>query len=97
MRKARATSSQDIKITDGTFHVDAAVIAAGLDLEADRVLDLLRSGEITSRSEHGVGVDAGFHRLTFYHGDRRFRVIIDEAGRIIRQSTVNFGALGRPR
>ena len=97
VRKARATSPHDIEITDGTFHVDAAVIAVGLDIETDRVLDLLRSGEITSRSEQGVGVDAGFHRLTFYHRNRRFRVIIDEAGRIIRQSTVNFGALGRLR
>ncbi len=91
------TSPHDIEITDGTFHVEAAVIAAGLEVQADRVLGLLRSGEITSTSEHGVGADAGFHRLTFYHGTRRFRVIIDEAGRIIRQSTVNFGALGRPR
>ena len=74
-----------------------SAIATGLDIEPDRVLDLLRAGEITSTSKHGVGVDAGFHRLTFYHGNRRFRVILDEAGRIIRQSTVNFGALGRPR
>ena len=91
------TSPHNIEITDGAFHVEAAVIAAGLDIGTDRVLALLRSGEITSTSEHGVGADAGFHRLTFYHGNRRLRVVIDKAGRIIRQSTVNFGALGRPR
>ena len=57
---------------------------------------LLRSSEITSKSEQGIGEDAGFHRLTFYYGNRRFRVIIDETGQIVRGSTVNFGALGRP-
>ena len=91
------TPPQVIEIADGGFQVEASVIAAGLDIETDRVLVLLRSGEITSKSERGVGEDAGFHRLTFYYGNQRFRVIIDGTGRIVRGSTVNFGALGRPR
>ena len=92
-----STSPQVIKIADGAHQVEASVIAAGLDIETDRVVVLLRSGEITSKSEQGIGEDAGFHRLTFYYGNRRFRVIIDETGQIVRGSTVNFGALGRPR
>ena len=92
-----STSPQVIKIADGAYQVEASVIAAGLDIETDRVVVLLRSGEITSKSEEGIGEDAGFHRLTFYYGNRRFRVIIDETGQIVRGSTVNFGALGRPR
>ena len=92
-----STSPQVIKIADGAYQVEASVIAAGLNIAADRVVVLLRSGEITSKSEQGIGEDAGFHRLTFYYGNRRFRVIIDEIGQIIRGSTVNFGALGRPR
>jgi hypothetical protein len=92
-----STSPQVIEIADGGYQVEASVIAAGLDIETGRVLILLRSGEITSKSEQGVGEDAGFHRLTFYYGNRRFRVIIDGIGQIVRGSTVNFGALGRPR
>ena len=92
-----STSPQVIKMADGAYQVEASVIAAGLDIETDRVVVLLRSGEITSKSEQGIGEDAGFHRLTFYYGNRRFRVIIDETGQIVRGSTVNFGALGRPR
>jgi hypothetical protein len=91
-----STSPQVIKIADGAYQVEASVIAAGLDIETDRVVVLLRSGEITSKSEQGIGEDAGFHRLTFYYGNRRFRVIIDETGQIVRGSTLNFGALGRP-
>jgi hypothetical protein len=91
-----SASPQVIKIADDAYQVEASVIAAGLDIETDRVVVLLRSGEITSKSEQGIGEDAGFHRLTFYYGNRRFRVIIDETGQIVRGSTVNFGALGRP-
>jgi len=97
VQRGMSTSPQVIKIADGAYQVEASVIAAGLDIEIDRVVVLLRSGEITSKSEQGIGEDAGFHRLTFYYGNRRFRVIIDETGQIVRGSTVNFGALGRPR
>ena len=91
------TTPTPVEVVDGAFQVEASVIAAGLNIETDRVQVLLRSGEITSKSEHGVGEDAGLHRLTFYYGNRRFRVIIDGTGRVVRGSTVNFGALGRPR
>ena len=96
VQSGMSTSPQVIKIADGAYQVEASVIAAGLDIDTDRVVVLLRSGEITSKSEQGIGEDAGFHRLTFYYGNRRFRVIIDETGQIVRGSTVNFGALGRP-
>lgn len=87
---------QDIELADGAFQIEASVIAAGLNIETGRVPILLRSGEITSTSEHGVGEDAGFHRLTFYYRNRRFRLIIDGTGQIVRRSSVDFGELGRP-
>src|SRR5688572_18353161 len=85
-----------IEIEDGAFLIEASVIAAGLDVEPAQVLVLIRSGEITSISEQGVGEDAGFHRLTFHYRNRRFRLIVDRAGQIVRRSSVDFGQQGRP-
>lgn len=85
-----------IEIEDGAFLIDASVIAAGLGVEPAQVLSLMRSGEITSTSEHGIGEDAGSHRLTFHYGNRRFRLILDDAGHILRRSSVDFGRTGRP-
>jgi hypothetical protein len=90
------TSLQDIEIADGAFQIDASVIAAGLGIQVDKVLFLVRSGEIVSTSEHGVDADVGFHRLTFYYGNQRLRLIIDGTGQIVRQSRVDFGERGRP-
>lgn len=71
---------------DGTFEVDAEIIGRGLGLQPDRIQPLMREGEITSRTEIGEGEDAGRHRLTFFHGERRFHLIVDEEGRILDNS-----------
>ena len=89
-------SLPSIEIEDGAFLIEASVIAAGLDVEPAQVLTLIRSGEITSISEQGVVEDAGFHRLTFHYRNRRFRLIVDEAGQIVRRSSVDFGQQRRP-
>jgi hypothetical protein len=89
-------SPAGIEIEDGAFLIEASVIATGLDVEPAQVLFLIRSGEITSTSEQGVAKDAGFHRLTFHYRNRRFRLIVDEAGQIVRRSSVDFGQQGRP-
>lgn len=89
-------SLPDIEIADGAFQVEASVIATGLDVEPGQVLILMRSGEITSVCEQGVGADVGFHRLTFHYRNRGFRLIIDGAGQIVRRSSVDFGQQGRP-
>lgn len=41
--------------------------------------------KITSRCERGVDEDAGTHRLTFYHGVRRLRLVVDDAGAVIER------------
>ena len=89
-------SPPDIEIADGAFQVEASVIATGLDIEPEQVLILMRSGEITSVCEQGVGADVGVHRLTFHYRNRGFRLVIDGAGRIVRRSSVDFGQQGRP-
>lgn len=44
---------------------------------------LIKAGEITSVCERGEGADAGRYRLTFVHGDKKFRVTIDSTGSIL--------------
>lgn len=84
------------------IEVDAGLIGRGLGLEPAQVPALMRAGKITSRCERGRDADAGRYRLTFFHGGRRLRLVIDEAGRVLQQAVVAFGdrplpaALRRP-
>ena len=76
--------------------VDASLIAEGLELTPAAVQAGMRDGKITSRCERGIDDDAGRYRLTFFHGSRRLRLVVDEAGNIIQRSVVDFGELGMP-
>jgi PAS domain S-box-containing protein len=67
--------------------VDAALIADGLGIEPALVQPLMREGQITSMCEHGLDRDAGRYRLTFFHGNQRFGLVIDAAGNILERST----------
>jgi hypothetical protein len=73
----------EIDIGDGSFDVDAGTIASGLDLDPSAVPALMKAGEIRSACERGEGADAGRYRLTFFHGDQRFRITVDVAGNIL--------------
>jgi hypothetical protein len=70
----------------GEYRVDAAVIAEGLGIDPANVLEAMRQGRITSLCERGVDEDAGRNRLTFFHGSRRLRLVIDEDGKILERS-----------
>lgn len=87
----------EAEINDGVIQVDASIIGQHLGLEPYEVQRLMREGKLTSSIERGVDEDEGRYRLTFFHGGRRLRLIIDGAGRIIRRSLVDFGAAARPR
>ncbi|WP_188854760.1 DUF6522 family protein [Aureimonas glaciei] len=80
-----------IELEPDAFQVDAGVIAASLGIEAAAVHSLMRDGQITSTCERGVGDDDGRYRLTFFLGNRRLRLIVDEAGTIVKSSTIDFG------
>ncbi|MBB6357519.1 DUF6522 family protein [Aminobacter aganoensis] len=80
-----------IEFGDGEVLVDAAVIAKGLKLKAEAVQEMMREGCITSLCERGTGEDAGCFRLTFFTDNRRFRLVVNEAGRIIQRLGVDFG------
>jgi len=80
-----------IEIHDDGIQIDARTLGEGLGLEPDSIPDLLRQGAITSRCERGTDDDEGRYRMSFFHQGRRFRVVIDDAGRILERSTIDFG------
>ncbi|RBP04135.1 hypothetical protein DFR50_1407 [Roseiarcus fermentans] len=86
-----ASTPRAVRFGNGSATVDAATIAEGLGMSASDVQPLMRSGELTSRCEVGQDQDAGLTRLTFFLRSRRFRIVVDSSGRILRRSTIDFG------
>jgi hypothetical protein len=70
-----------------TSSVDATVLANALDLSPLQVLEELRSHRITAIFERGIDEDEGRCRLTFFHRNRRVRLIVDEQGAVVERST----------
>jgi len=90
------SATADAKIGDEAITVDAAEIAKGLGVEAHAVPELMRHGAITGRCEQGIDADAGRHRLTFFYKGRRLRLIVDDMGRIVSRSAIDFGTRPLP-
>ena len=78
-----------VEFEHGAVRIDADIIAAGLAIEPALILPLLREGKITSLCERGIRRDAGRMRLTFFHGNRRLRLVADAAGNIIERSVTD--------
>jgi hypothetical protein len=85
-----------VEFQEGALRIDATVIGRGLNVEPSLVQVRMREGKITALCERGVDEDAGRYRLTFFHENRRFRLVVDEEGNAIQRSTVNFGDRPRP-
>jgi hypothetical protein len=79
-----------VEFQESSIDVDAKIIADGLGLVPSVVQEHLRDGKITARYERGVADDEGRHRLTFFMGHRRFRIVVDGLGNVIQRSTINF-------
>lgn len=80
-----------IEFEEGALRIDATIIGQCLGIKAADVQSLMREGKITSLSERGIGDDAGRYRITFFYGNARFRLILDDAGNVVQQSSINFG------
>lgn len=80
-----------VTFAEGDFEIDASVIAAGLGIDEAGLQAGMHDGRITSLCEKGVDDDAGRFRLTFFSPNRRFRLLVDEAGTILQRSTIDFG------
>ena len=86
-----------VDISDEGIEVEASVIAEGLGLALPQFRADMRAGKITSVAERGTGDDLGRHRLTFFSSHRRFRLVIDDSGTIIRRSALDFGEAPLPK
>lgn len=73
-----------IRFEDDAIEIDVAVIAKGLGIEPGLVQAQMQAGTITSRCERGVDDDAGTFRLSFFTAHKRLRVIVNEAGEVVR-------------
>ena len=80
-----------LEIEDGTVQIDATIIAEAFGIAPGRLMDLMREGKVTSLSERGIGEDAGRHRLTFFHDNRRLRIVVNENGDMVQRSVIDFG------
>ena len=69
------------------FVVDATILSVAFGRPATEIRASMQDGSITSRCEAGVGEDAGRWRLTFHHGGRACRFIVDAGGHILTRAT----------
>lgn len=80
-----------IEIGEGAIGIDATIVGRALGVAPQEVLRLMRDGAITGVCEQGVDDDAGRHRLTFFHKGRRLRLIVEDTGRVVQHSLIDFG------
>lgn len=78
--------THSVEFVDGAFTIDAALIGQGFGIDPALVTSQMREGKLTSRCERGLDRDAGRYRLTFYFDNRRFHLIVDEAGNLVERS-----------
>lgn len=84
--------------SDGSdIEIDAALVGELFNVPPAEVLALLKARAITSVCERGIDEHQGETRLSFFYGNRRARVSIDENGNILRRSVVDFGDRPMPR
>ena len=79
-----------IEFESGEIQVDATIIGDGLGIEPALVQAHMRDGKITSLCERGADEDEGRYRLTFFSASRRFRLIVDGMGNVVRRSAIDF-------
>nr|WP_283827537.1 DUF6522 family protein [Bradyrhizobium diazoefficiens] len=97
VRQAGGAIVTSIELENGTFQIDATIVAEGLQVSPHSLREGMRAGRITGFVERGTGADAGRHRLSFLSQDRRFRVVIDDrTGEIIQRSSIAFEGSSLP-
>jgi len=62
------------------IEIDARLVADGLGLEIARFRELMEHRKITVLCERGTGEHAGLYRASYYYGDKRVRLVVDEDG-----------------
>jgi hypothetical protein len=80
-----------VEFQENGISVDASLIAEDLGIDPSAVQAGVRQGKITSLCERGIDQDAGCYRVTFFHRNRRLRLVVDLEGNVLRRSLLNFG------
>jgi hypothetical protein len=86
-----------VRIADGDFMIDAAVLGELLNVAPADIPALMRARAITSICEQGIDADQGSFRLSFFHGSRQAQVSIDASGRVLRRSVIDLGPQRPPQ
>lgn len=86
-----------VSFDEDAIEIDATIIAEGMGLRPQDVLEHLRSGAITTRCEKGVDEDDGRYRLTFLSRSRRLQLIVDESGKLLQRGVIDFGTRPLPQ
>ena len=79
------------EISASGYQLEAEVVAGAFRISPQEIMSHIRDGRLTTLCERGVDEDHGRHRLTFYLGNRQARFVIDEDGRVLHSSCVDFG------
>lgn len=77
----------DIEQDNDGFVIDAAILASGFKRPVNEIKKLMQEGRITSVSEIGEGEDEGRRRITFYHDERAFRLVLNADNTIRTRGT----------
>jgi len=80
-------SMPKIEQSDGRFLVDAKRLCEVFHMDEKELQAGMRAGAIVSLCEEGTGEDSGRWRLTFTHGNRAYRLIVNSAGTILKRAT----------
>jgi|TARA_R100000005_G_scaffold33903_1_gene15476 hypothetical protein len=78
----------------GDVEIDADIVAKGLKMDVSRLRTDMQAGRVTCQCERGIEEDAGRMRITFYSKTCQYRLVVDDRGRIVQSSVVNFGRQG---
>lgn len=80
-----------VEKNDNDFCVEASLVGELFGVSPSDVQTLMRTDAVTSHCERGIAEHEGEYRLTFFYRNRRARLSVDQTGRILRRSIVDFG------
>ena len=70
-------------VASPSIEIEGSVVARALGLDVGVFKQLMADRKITTLCERGTGADNGRYRASFYYGNRRARVVVDQDGRVL--------------
>ncbi|MBB4188604.1 DUF6522 family protein [Sinorhizobium terangae] len=80
----------------GDFILESSELAERFGLSSDEFRQHLRRGSVMSMVERGEAEDAGTCRLSVRLGNRMWRAILDDQGRVASEEMTILRSRGRP-